>query len=73
MRAEKTLHQQKTPVLNWRCIRLTQVDVHTGRKTVLVVAVVSQLIILSSVFDSDTMVTLISEFRWLDFRLESGM
>jgi len=47
--------------------------VYTGRKTVLVVAVVSQLIILFCVFDSDTMVTLISEFRCLDFRLESGM
>jgi len=36
----KTLHQQKPPVLNWRC-RLTQVDLHNGRKMVVVVVVVA--------------------------------
>jgi len=30
----KTLHQQKPPVLNWRC-RLTQVDMYNGRQMVL--------------------------------------
>jgi len=34
----KTLHQQNTPVLNWRC-GLMQVDLYNGHKTVVVVAV----------------------------------
>ena len=34
----KTLHSQNPPVLNWRC-RLTQADLHNGRKTVVVVVV----------------------------------
>ena len=37
----KTLYQQNPPVLNWRC-QLTQVDLHNGHKTVVVVVVVSQ-------------------------------
>ena len=35
----KTLHQENPPVLNWRC-RLTQVGLHNGRETVVVVVVV---------------------------------
>jgi len=31
----KTLHQQNSPVLNWRC-RLTHVDLYDGRETVVV-------------------------------------
>jgi len=42
MQAEKTLHQQNPAVLNWRC-RLTQVDLYSSRKTVVVLLSPRQL------------------------------
>ena len=36
----KTLHEQNHPILNWRCIRLAQVDTYNGRETIVVVVVV---------------------------------
>jgi len=41
-KAPASLHQQNPPVLNWRC-RQTQADLYSGRKTVVVIAVASNL------------------------------
>ena len=43
----KTLHPQNPPVLNWRC-QLTQVDLYSGRKTVVVVLCVQIICYFSS-------------------------
>ena len=42
-----TLHSQNPPVLNWRC-QLTQVDLYSGRKTVVVVSYVQIICYFSS-------------------------
>jgi len=45
----KTLHQQNPPVLDWRCIRLTQVHLYNGRRTLAAVVVVISLYITFAV------------------------
>ena len=58
----KTLHQQNSPVLNWRC-RLTQVDLCNGRETMVVVVVVEFIDSIYPVNLSDKSVTYINITR----------
>ena len=39
----KTLHQQNPPVLSWRC-RLTQFELYSGSKTVVVFCIIQYII-----------------------------
>ena len=43
----KTLHQQNSPVLNWRC-RLTQVDLYDRRETVLLLLLLQRVNLASN-------------------------
>ena len=43
----KTLHQQNSPVLNWRC-RLIHVDLYDGRATVLLLLLLQRVNLASN-------------------------